>query len=59
MSTVSQILIEDTADLDSSVELGPNCREVYMGHGAILRRDIYFDVENSTSVITQQFNLVR
>jgi acetyltransferase-like isoleucine patch superfamily enzyme len=44
-STFPQIQIESTADLDASVKFGPNCREIYIGHGVRLRRDIYIDVE--------------
>jgi len=44
-SDTSQFRFEDSAQIDSSVTFGPNCREVYIGHGAILRRDLYIDVE--------------
>jgi len=44
-SDFPQFRFEDSAHIDSSVIFGPNCREIYIGHGAILRRDLYIDVE--------------
>ena len=34
-----------TAQIHSSVVFGPNCREVQIGHGVKLSRDLYIDVE--------------
>jgi acetyltransferase-like isoleucine patch superfamily enzyme len=44
-STPEGFEISDTAQIDPSVKFGPNCKNISIGHGAILRRDIYIDVE--------------
>jgi len=38
--------ISQSAQIHSSVQFGPNCKSVSIGHGVILHRDIYIDVEN-------------
>jgi acetyltransferase-like isoleucine patch superfamily enzyme len=44
-STPEGFEISDTAQIDPSVKFGPNCKNISIGHGVVLRRDIYIDVE--------------
>jgi acetyltransferase-like isoleucine patch superfamily enzyme len=44
-NTSKVFLVPETAQIDPSVKFGPNCKNISIGHGVILQRDIYIDVE--------------